>query len=679
MVEIKSYTIETATAPWEGAIPRTMQDAWFTVRSGADFSTLQAAIDSAQAAGLELRIDEDCTISEALTVDPALPLKITGGGSIENDTGPTVFSIVQADEDAVASTTTSADIAVGAIVLAPASMTGFAVGQLVYVSSTENAEETTSTFPKRYTAYVADVGESTITLSRGSPYAFTAASNTISIKAFTVAPISIDLHRLAGVETIGATAEMSVVYIKYAAKVDIRAAEIRSRDRTEMKTPLFDGSAPLLEGVSAVRSIDVTAEVGELSYLVYGFLAQEGASVSRLRNSTARFCRHINNFGVGSDDCAVESCTAYHCYGGLDSHEGALNSRFVRCRTFACDIHSKFRGRRDIIEGCDLYGGCDAMNDPGLLDNHAAHTPIGRGLEKIFRDTDIWNAGGAAGLAQARRVAFYGGTHRGISWIPYISRYADYLEFHGVTVDGSALTEATGVAFMYVANKKTIIHNMRALGPDAGVTPTDLRSSSKLLVYFTNTAVGSELEWTNSVCDGWRTGLWFHTGGDALNIRLRDLHFLNNGAAITALSGTDCVVAEYERINAPLKVGEDDHGNFAIITNPTRFKKFDALARKTARVKTISASGAIPLSAEYVPIIGGTGYAVTLAAPTDPGAEMVIELASITSGAVTLALTNVVGGTGATSASFDATGEMLFLKAAGSKWVVVKEVGVTLS
>jgi hypothetical protein len=44
-----------------------------------------------------------------------------------------------------------------------------------------------------------------------------------------------------------------------------------------------------------------------------------------------------------------------------------------------------------------------------------------------------------------------------------------------------------------------------------------------------------------------------------------------------------------------------------------------------------------------------------------------------------MALTNVVGGTAATSASFDAVDEMLVLVAGVNKWTVVGQAGVTLS
>lgn len=102
----------------------------------------------------------------------------------------------------------------------------------------------------------------------------------------------------------------------------------------------------------------------------------------------------------------------------------------------------------------------------------------------------------------------------------------------------------------------------------------------------------------------------------------------------------------------------------------------------SARTQEITAAGAIDLDARHVKITGPTSstYAVTLAAPTRAGILKIVEMIATTStNAVTLALTNVVGGTAASSASFDAAGEILVLLSAEEKWVVVKEQGVTLS
>ncbi len=101
-----------------------------------------------------------------------------------------------------------------------------------------------------------------------------------------------------------------------------------------------------------------------------------------------------------------------------------------------------------------------------------------------------------------------------------------------------------------------------------------------------------------------------------------------------------------------------------------------------SRVQNITAAAAIDLDANHIKVTGpaSSTYAITLAAPAKAGLVKVIEMLATTStNAVTLALTNVVGGTAASSASFDAAGEMLVLVSANGKWVVLKELGVTLS
>jgi hypothetical protein len=95
--------------------------------------------------------------------------------------------------------------------------------------------------------------------------------------------------------------------------------------------------------------------------------------------------------------------------------------------------------------------------------------------------------------------------------------------------------------------------------------------------------------------------------------------------------------------------------------------------------QNITAAGAINPLARYVAITGpaSSTYAVTLAAPTEPGRTMVIEMTGTTStNAVTLALTNVVGGSAATTATFNAADETL---SKSNKWVVLDELGVTLA
>lgn len=100
--------------------------------------------------------------------------------------------------------------------------------------------------------------------------------------------------------------------------------------------------------------------------------------------------------------------------------------------------------------------------------------------------------------------------------------------------------------------------------------------------------------------------------------------------------------------------------------------------------QVITAAGAINPRATRVQITGPaeSTYAVTLAAPEADtvGHVMVIRMAATTAtNAVTLALTNITGGSGVDSASFDAAGEELLLIAGVAKWFVIGEAGVTLS
>lgn len=95
----------------------------------------------------------------------------------------------------------------------------------------------------------------------------------------------------------------------------------------------------------------------------------------------------------------------------------------------------------------------------------------------------------------------------------------------------------------------------------------------------------------------------------------------------------------------------------------------------------VTAAGALPTRAAHVVLTppAASSYAVTLAAPSTPGDILIIEADSAPGGAVTLALTNVQGGTAGSSASFNAANEKLVLIAGESKWTVLAEVGVTLS
>lgn len=100
----------------------------------------------------------------------------------------------------------------------------------------------------------------------------------------------------------------------------------------------------------------------------------------------------------------------------------------------------------------------------------------------------------------------------------------------------------------------------------------------------------------------------------------------------------------------------------------------------SAMVESVVAAGAVSVTVSVTQLALAGAGAVTLAVPTKPGLIKVIKMTA-DNGDVTLALTNVVGGSASTTATFDAVGETLVLVSdvASGKWIVLAEVGVTLS
>lgn len=97
-------------------------------------------------------------------------------------------------------------------------------------------------------------------------------------------------------------------------------------------------------------------------------------------------------------------------------------------------------------------------------------------------------------------------------------------------------------------------------------------------------------------------------------------------------------------------------------------------------IETIIAAGAIAVDKKvsYLALVGAG--AVTLAVPdgTMLGQVKVVEM-TVDNGDVTLALTNVVGQSSGTTATFGDVGDKLVLVAGLDKWVVIAEVGVALA
>ena len=109
--------------------------------------------------------------------------------------------------------------------------------------------------------------------------------------------------------------------------------------------------------------------------------------------------------------------------------------------------------------------------------------------------------------------------------------------------------------------------------------------------------------------------------------------------------------------------------------------EINAIADVSANTETILVAGAVSITQSVTSISAASGaYAITLAAP---GAGMlghvkIIQM-TVAGNNLTMALTNVFGGTAGTTATFDAVNETLVLVGGTNKWIVVAEAGVTLS
>lgn len=147
---------------------------------------------------------------------------------------------------------------------------------------------------------------------------------------------------------------------------------------------------------------------------------------------------------------------------------------------------------------------------------------------------------------------------------------------------------------------------------------------------------------------------------------------------LIAQEGTDASVEE--GVFDSLSVTNLTLGGTAITATAAEINN---AADNSARLQSITGATAVTVDGTIgvASIDSGGAYAITLAAPSAAmrGRTLVIEYGQGGTDAVTLALTNVQGGSAATTATFNADNETLILVGGESKWNVMVEIGVTLS
>lgn len=97
--------------------------------------------------------------------------------------------------------------------------------------------------------------------------------------------------------------------------------------------------------------------------------------------------------------------------------------------------------------------------------------------------------------------------------------------------------------------------------------------------------------------------------------------------------------------------------------------------------QTITAASAVNLDARFVRLrSSGSGYAVTLAAPTIPGIYKTIQKTSNNTDNITLLMTNIFGQPSGTTVTWNSQNDILVLVSCdNSKWYIVSYNGVTFT
>lgn len=157
---------------------------------------------------------------------------------------------------------------------------------------------------------------------------------------------------------------------------------------------------------------------------------------------------------------------------------------------------------------------------------------------------------------------------------------------------------------------------------------------------------------------------------------------MNPKYPIKASDGT--TTSDIQVLNVPSGAidpnGEIDLSSIAAFGVESTAAEIDRFNDVSGYQETILAAGALSVTKVVSKLAVVGGGAVTLAVPSTGmyGQLKTIEMTT-DDGDVTLALTNVVGQSSGTTATFNSVGDALVVLALFDKWVVVKEYGIALA
>lgn len=221
--------------------------------------------------------------------------------------------------------------------------------------------------------------------------------------------------------------------------------------------------------------------------------------------------------------------------------------------------------------------------------------------------------------------------------------------------------------------------------PISSITITNA-SSSNFLVYFAKDAIENPRGYFKTADVGYPTNAEFGSSGTAGTVTIYP-ETASKGKAVVSVedqTGDTQVTLSVNEMGQATTINFADPGASASYvaqsTSALTLAEVDKLDL-SAQVETVVEAGAISVTKKNTLLDSTAGtFAATLAAPdaTMYGLTKTIEM-TVDGGDVTLALTNVQGGSAGTTATFADVNDCLVLVGGTSKWHVIGESGVTLA
>ena len=199
---------------------------------------------------------------------------------------------------------------------------------------------------------------------------------------------------------------------------------------------------------------------------------------------------------------------------------------------------------------------------------------MGQTLEKLFYDCEL-NGSGNPILAVATRLGVYGGLVRNAKFAGTGGNYCDFVDMIGTRVDGIGINSVSGVTFLLPGEVATVIRDVVGIGPSAGTTASDNKSSDAIFLYHTESGTTAHMQGCR--LDGWRSGFWINVSGEQPGIRITDCDFLNCGHGVR-VSSTATTVGSVS--------GLTFSGCFDDIDNPEDLSISQAAAMRSATATT---------------------------------------------------------------------------------------------